>query len=80
MIRTQIENNVISAFKQVGVKLGEAAFKPIYCKVYDWAYAGDIGSLLFPCSLPAIDAFSSRDKEESDLLPSLCKPSGLLQG
>ncbi|KAF8626030.1 hypothetical protein AX15_005120 [Amanita polypyramis BW_CC] len=37
-----IEDNVISAFKQLVIKLNEAAFKPIYRRIYDWAYASEI--------------------------------------
>ncbi|KAJ3515006.1 hypothetical protein NLJ89_g2035 [Agrocybe chaxingu] len=36
------ETRVISAFKQLVVKLNEAAFKPLFRRLYDWAFAGEI--------------------------------------
>ncbi|PFH46286.1 hypothetical protein AMATHDRAFT_155738 [Amanita thiersii Skay4041] len=37
----QVESLIISAFKQLVVKLNDAAFKPIFRRIYDWAYAGE---------------------------------------
>ncbi|PPR01672.1 hypothetical protein CVT24_001501 [Panaeolus cyanescens] len=35
------EERVVSAFKEFVVKLNEAAFKPLFRRLYDWAFAGD---------------------------------------
>lgn len=34
---------MIASFKQLVIKLNEAAFKPIFRRIYDWAYANDGG-------------------------------------
>ena len=34
---------MVSSFKQLVAKLNEAVFKPIYRRMYDWAYASDTG-------------------------------------
>ena len=36
--RTQAETRVIAAFKELVVKLNEAAFKPLFRRLYDWAF------------------------------------------
>ena len=34
---------MVSSFKQLVTKLNESAFKSIYRRIYDWAYASDSG-------------------------------------
>jgi len=43
---TEIEAHAISAFLELVVKLNEAAFRPLFRKLYDWAFAdnSDISS------------------------------------
>ncbi|KAH8084910.1 armadillo-type protein [Cristinia sonorae] len=38
-----IKNDVISAFLELVVKLNEATFKPLFRKMFDWAFASDSG-------------------------------------
>lgn len=33
---------VIAAFKELVIKLNEAAFKPLFRRLYDWAFAGEV--------------------------------------
>ncbi|KAF8154101.1 hypothetical protein B0H34DRAFT_800000 [Crassisporium funariophilum] len=37
----QVESRVLSAFRELVVKLNEAAFRPLFRRLYDWAFAGD---------------------------------------
>ena len=39
----QAETRVISAFKELVVKLNEAAFRPLFRRLYDWAFTVDSG-------------------------------------
>ncbi|KDR78387.1 hypothetical protein GALMADRAFT_245550 [Galerina marginata CBS 339.88] len=42
---SEAETRVISAFKELVVKLNETAFKPLFRRLYDWAYIEDIGDV-----------------------------------
>lgn len=42
----QAETRVISAFKELVVKLNEAAFRPLFRRLYDWAFTADSGSFV----------------------------------
>jgi len=44
---TQAETRVISAFKELVVKLNEAAFRPLFRRLYDWAFTTDSGAFVF---------------------------------
>ena len=47
----QAETRVISAFKELVVKLNEAAFRPLFRRLYDWAFTTDSGAfvvLIYP--------------------------------
>jgi len=39
-----LEMQTISAFRELVVKLNESAFRSLFRRLYDWAYAGDSGS------------------------------------
>lgn len=39
----QIEAHSIPAFLELVIKLNEAAFRPLFRKLYDWAFADDSG-------------------------------------
>ena len=49
MSSTQAETRVITAFKELVVKLNEAAFKPLFRRLYDWAFVEKSSS--FPAML-----------------------------
>jgi U3 small nucleolar RNA-associated protein 10 len=40
----QAEARAISAFLELVVKLNEAAFRPLFRRLYDWAFAGEAGA------------------------------------
>ncbi|KAF8966928.1 armadillo-type protein [Flammula alnicola] len=40
-INDEAQSRVISAFKELTVKLNEAAFKPLFRRLYDWAFVED---------------------------------------
>lgn len=40
-----MEANLITAFRELVVKLNETAFRPLFRRLYDWAFAGDSGTL-----------------------------------
>lgn len=42
----QAETRVISAFKELVVKLNEAAFRPLFRRLYDWAFTTDSGAFV----------------------------------
>jgi U3 small nucleolar RNA-associated protein 10 len=42
----QAETRVISAFKELVVKLNEAAFRPLFRRLYDWAFTSDSGAFV----------------------------------
>ena len=42
----QAETRVISAFKELVVKLNEAAFRPLFRRLYDWAFTTDSGAFI----------------------------------
>ena len=42
----QAETRVISAFKELVVKLNEAAFRPLFRRLYDWAFTTDLGAFV----------------------------------
>jgi U3 small nucleolar RNA-associated protein 10 len=42
----QGEPYIISAFLELVVKLNETAFKPLFRRLYDWAFAAESGELL----------------------------------
>ena len=42
----QAETRVISAFKELVVKLNEAAFRPLFRRLYDWAFTTDSGTFV----------------------------------
>ena len=47
----QAETRVISAFKELVVKLNEATFRPLFRRLYDWAFTTDSGAsvvLIYP--------------------------------
>ncbi|EAU87657.2 hypothetical protein CC1G_09118 [Coprinopsis cinerea okayama7 len=37
----KLEANIISAFRELVVKLNETAFRPLFRRLYDWAFAAD---------------------------------------
>jgi U3 small nucleolar RNA-associated protein 10 len=37
----EVEPNLINAFKELVVKLNETAFRPLFRRLYDWAFAGE---------------------------------------
>ncbi len=41
----QAETQVISAFKEFVIKLNESTFRPIFRRLYDWAFVNDTCSL-----------------------------------
>ena len=41
-----MESSLIAAFRELVVKLNETAFRPLFRRLYDWAFAGDSGMLL----------------------------------
>lgn len=57
----QVKDNVVSSFKQLVAKLNEAAFKSIYRRIYDWAYAGDSGVSHWQSYFVRASLFSSVD-------------------
>lgn len=40
-VDSEAEEHVVSAFKELVVKLNETAFKPLFRRLYDWAYIED---------------------------------------
>lgn len=46
LISLQVESNVTSAFLEVVVKLNETAFRPIFRKMFDWAFTQSHGAHL----------------------------------
>lgn len=42
----QGEPHIISAFLELVVKLNETAFRPLFRRLYDWAFAAENGELL----------------------------------
>ena len=42
----QVETRVISAFKQLVIKLNEAAFRPLFRRLYDWAFTVEPGTFV----------------------------------
>jgi U3 small nucleolar RNA-associated protein 10 len=51
---TQAETRIITAFKELVVQLNEAAFKPLFRRLYDWAFVEK--SSVFPQSCPCFYA------------------------
>lgn len=43
-LRPQAETRVIAAFKELVVKLNESAFKPLFRRLYDWAFVEKSGT------------------------------------
>lgn len=55
-VYVQAEARVVAAFKEFVIKLNEAAFKPLFRRLYDWAFAGDKGmSSLYSHRVGVID-------------------------
>lgn len=40
----QVEHETISAFLELVVKLNETTFKPLFRKLYDWAFTKESGT------------------------------------
>lgn len=38
-----VETSIISAFRELVVKLNETAFRPLFRRLYDWAFAAEKG-------------------------------------
>ena len=51
----QAQSSVITAFKELTVKLNEAAFKPLFRRLFDWAFVEDPGGF----SSPNLSAYTS---------------------
>ncbi|KIP06398.1 hypothetical protein PHLGIDRAFT_128310 [Phlebiopsis gigantea 11061_1 CR5-6] len=45
-VRDEVGNNVIAAFLELVVKLNETTFKPLFRRVFDWAFATHTGKSL----------------------------------
>jgi U3 small nucleolar RNA-associated protein 10 len=43
-----VEASIISAFRELVVKLNETAFRPLFRRLYDWAFAAEKGAWAFP--------------------------------
>jgi hypothetical protein len=43
-LRPQAETRVIAAFKELVIKLNESAFKPLFRRLYDWAFVEKSGT------------------------------------
>lgn len=57
----QVESGAISAFRELVVKLNDAAFRPLFRRLYDWAFADDNGASQ-PCTIPpgTLDIYSQQ--------------------
>lgn len=44
----QAKTQAIAGFKELVVKLNESAFKPLFCRLYDWAFVEKPGALPNP--------------------------------
>ena len=63
----QAESRVVSSFRELVVKLNESAFKPLFRRLYDWAFAGETGMCLPSATILPLNS-SQRMKLEKSLL------------
>jgi hypothetical protein len=76
---SQAEEHVIQAFVELIVKLNEASFRPLYRRLFDWAFGN--GSHLHQSNSSSHSNFSRRERVHEDhFLQGLQRTAGLLQG
>lgn len=51
----QVEHETISAFLELVVKLNETTFKPLFRKLYDWAFTQESGTATHPLFLASVE-------------------------
>jgi hypothetical protein len=77
----QVESAVVAAFVELVAKLNDTAFRPLFRKLFDWAFTGTLWHVLH------YDAFSESHSstgvecgEENCVLQCLYRSFGLFQG
>ena len=71
LVMVQAETRVISAFKELVVKLNEAAFRPLFRRLHDWAFTTDSGAfvvLIYPRFINQSNQSIQRLMSEESLL------------
>jgi hypothetical protein len=80
----QMESAVVGAFVEFVTKLNDTAFRPLFRKLFDWAFTSEPRNVMYHRmrSLNCPSFFSSRVNrwEEDRILQRIYGPLGLLQG